>query len=119
MHGTSGAIQCAMHMVDGLMLGGNGQSRQGLILDNWDQGCAELYEELGSYAELCHQLFEEGFSANGGNAPGVYDYEVSCEFGTWFGNMLESGIIPSKAQAELCLKNLARIFWDRMKEGNK
>jgi len=119
MQGTSGAIQCAMHMVDGLMLGGNGQSRHDIILENWGHGCCELYEEVGSYAELCNLLFEEGFAANGGNAPGVYDYEVSCEFGEWFGNMLESGIIPNLEQALLALTDLSSIFWDRMKEGNK
>lgn len=42
MQGTSGTIQCAMHRVDGLI------NSNPDLLEVWDKGCVELYEELGA-----------------------------------------------------------------------
>lgn len=109
MKRPSGVVTCAMHMTDGMLL-----SRHNTILGVWAKGCCELYEELGQYAELCEQLYQEGYAVHD-DSPGVYDYEVSCGFGDWFGaRVMETGNAPDKAEAEAELRKLSQQFWSQM-----
>lgn len=112
MQGTTGAIQCAMHMTDGLI------HNKPNLLEVWDKGCVELYEELGQYAERCNELFHTKFAANDYNAPGVYDYEVSCEFGEWFGRYIlaNNGDAPTSSEAISKLEELADQFFKQAEE---
>lgn len=120
MMGSSGALYCAMHMVDGLMLSGRGESRHALILDIWDKGCVELYVALGSYAELCDQLFIQGYEKHNHEAPGVFDYEVSCEFGGWFGDhIVDTGAAPTHVECVDKLEELNAQFWKQMDDYKK
>lgn len=112
MQGTSGPIQCAMHMTDGLIF------NKPNLLEVWDKGCSELYEELGQYAELCNEMFHIKFATNDYNAPGVYDYEVSCEFGDWFGKYIleHSGVAPTWTEAHEQLQHLVSEFFEQAAE---
>lgn len=116
MHGiglhekVSSTTECAMHMVDGLM-----HERADEILQAWRQGCCELFIELGQYASLCEQLYQDGFSKYGGEFPGVFNYEVPAEFGGWFGNyLIEFGKEPPREVAEDTLCHLADQFWQQL-----
>ena len=112
MQGTSGPIQCAMHITDGLL------HLKPNLLEVWDKGCSELYQELGQYAELCHELFERKWSEQPVEAPGVYDYEVSCEFGDWFGKYIleHGGEAPLYCTCYRVLNELAEEFWRQAEE---
>lgn len=110
-------MQCAMHMIDGLITGTRDADRNLMsisdTLEAWNKGCVELYLELGQYAALCQQLYDDGYSIEIG-APGVYDYEVCYEFGAWFGShMMEYGL-PDRAACEAKLRELATQFWKQM-----
>ena len=116
MQGTRGAIECAFHLADGLITYSRDASNQvqtvNEVLAAWDIGCVELYYQLGEYAELCHQLYEEGFAASDCGSPGVYDYEVSYEFGGWFGSyILAHTTAPSREDGVVELRRLAEVFW--------
>jgi hypothetical protein len=53
----------------------------------WDSGFYELVYEITRYAEFCWTLADVGGNATG-DFPGVFDYEVSTPFGTWFGEWI-------------------------------
>lgn len=107
MQAPSGAITCAMHMTDGLL------HNKPNLLEVWDKGCSELYEELGQYAQLCNDLYERYCDSGNYDAPGVYDYEVSCEFGDWFGRYVleHAGEAPAFSEAIDKLEELASVFF--------
>lgn len=108
MEGANGAVQCAMHMTDGLVSGNDLKQ----VLAVWDRGCIELFQELGQYADLCEQCYQEGYTKYGGDFPGVFDYEVSYEFGQWYGKtILEEGGAPSRIEAEAKLRELTVAFF--------
>lgn len=76
----------------------------------------------GQYAERCNALFKTKFAANDYNAPGVYDYEVSCEFGEWFGRYIlaNNGDAPTPSKAICKLEELADQFFKQAEEfGNR
>lgn len=106
----TGAVTCAMHIVDGLMIAHSDE-----ILATWNQGCIELFQEVGQYAQLCHDLFEETYNKTQ-DAPGVYDYEVSYEFGAWFGLMIRTEHAPSQIEADAKLRELAAKFWSQINQ---
>lgn len=112
MQAPSGAVTCAMHMVDGLI------HNKPNLLEVWDEGCLELYQELGQYSQLCHNIYERYWSSGNYDAPGVYDYEVSCEFGDWFGNYIleHEGRAPDTIDATYELESLAEYFFKRLEE---
>jgi hypothetical protein len=116
MQGTRGAIECAFHLADGLITCSKNDEGKVSTIDRvlavWDKGCVELYYQLGEYAELCHQLYEEGYAACESGSPGVYDYEVSYVFGGWFGSyVLAHTTAPSREDGETELRRLAEEFW--------
>lgn len=112
MLAPSGAVTCAMHMTDGLI------HNKPNLLEVWDKGCLELFEELGQYAELCHKIYERYCNSGNYDAPGVYDYEVSCEFGDWFGRYIleHEGNAPDTITATYELESLAEYFFKRLED---
>lgn len=72
------------------------------VLEIWDQGCFELVFELTSYAEFMSDLFEAELAMCPDGAPGMYDYEVTNEFGSWFGSFV---LITTHAPSEVQCKN--------------
>ena len=98
--------------IEGLFVVRGETSRQGFVLDIWNQGCYELVYEVTRYAEYCYELAEAGGKATGGEFPGVYDYEVSSEFGEWFGGYIVGhDQLPSSETCRIKLLNLAREFF--------
>lgn len=94
MVAPNGAIGCAMHMTDGLV-STNSMDGMDAVLRIWGNGCVELFVELAKYAVEADKLFHATFDTRKDGCPGVYDYEVSYEFGAWFGKyILESGDAP-------------------------
>jgi hypothetical protein len=94
-----------MHMVDGLITG------KPKLLEVYDKGCLELYQEIVPYALQAEELCLEG-ERLGLDFPGVYDYEVCCEFGEWYGNyILNSGGSPDSTEAVEKLQELDSAFW--------
>lgn len=82
------------------------------LLNAWDRGCVELVCEVAVYAPLLADL-----SANVAERlclpfPGVYEYEVSAQFGGWFrSRVVELGYAPSREDATLYIEQLARAFF--------
>lgn len=110
-----GVTECAMHMMDGMLTGSkNAEGRLvdlNELLEIWGDGCAELYVELGSYAHYCDSLFTAGMTKYG-EMPGMFDYEVSCEFGWWFGSYIAcNGHAPDEREALNKLDSLAKAFF--------
>lgn len=105
-----GTTESAMHLIDGLVSSNDMKE----VLQNWNQGCSELYQSLIPYAEKCHQLFEQGYEAHE-ECPGVFDYEVSCEFGAWFGaQIIDTGTAPTPSEAEAQLQQINNDFWQQL-----
>ena len=104
-----GVVESAMHLIDGLVSKPNDINK---ILKLWNQGCIELYWSLIPFAEECGKLFKEGHDANDGGVPGVFDYEVSCEFGSWYGQyILSVGGAPTLNEARAKRHELNSKFW--------
>lgn len=53
------------------------------LIENWGQGCFEMVSEMVQYAEYIETKFQDA-TKNGKEVCGVFDYEVSVPFGTWF-----------------------------------
>ncbi len=66
-----------------------------LLIETWGKGCIELVDALVAYVPLTIRLCEAAAIACDGNYPGVFDYEVSSDFGRWFGeHIFEHGDEP-------------------------
>jgi hypothetical protein len=65
-------------------------------LEAWGCGCLEFMQELALYAIYSEQKLQE---INPEDYPGVYDYEVSGQFGRWYADFTvrHGGHIPSPA----------------------
>lgn len=113
MQGSSGEVTCAMHMVDGLLY------NKPNLLEVWGKGGVELFAELGQYAENCENLYLSMWNSELSDFAGVYDYEVSCEFGDWFGSYIlrHEGEPPDVSTALEKLERLAKTFFDKGKKG--
>jgi len=75
-----------------------------VLIETWGKGCIELVDALVSYVPITTQLCEAAALACDGNYPGVFDYEVSSQFGKWFGeHILETGDEPSQSNAHTWL----------------
>lgn len=100
---------------------GPSQTTYDKLLEKWDKGCLELHYELCQYATLSEQIIDIITRGDGGyDFPGVYDYEVSEEFGRWFRIEIlddEEGNAPDFEAAKAKLIDLAcRFFAQRDEE---
>ena len=92
----------AMFLMEGVMDAGGrynaaGKSDRGTYMES--HGYIETMEQLAAYAEFSERLVVALPSEQ--NWPGVYDYEVSSEFGDWwFTHVLENGEPPTPKSAK-------------------
>lgn len=81
--------------------------------DGAGSGCYELVASAVEYAEYASFLYLAG-SYFAPAVPGVFDYEVSEEFGVWYVNQtLMDNRIPDVELACKVLRDLAEAFWVR------
>lgn len=74
---------------------------------NLDIGRIEFMCELALYAPYCYAL---GCITD--EHPGVYDYEVSGEFGAWFAEMtIRNESVPTRDMCRIALLNMAQQFY--------
>ena len=96
-------------------MSGNDEALYSRLLDHWDKGCFELHYELCQYATLSEQIIDVITRGDGGyDFPGVYDYEVSEDFGLWFAEEIlkdEDGNAPDFEVAKAKLIALACRFF--------
>ena len=96
-----------------MMEGVRDECDYGNLLDNWDKGCYEFVYELTNYAEYCWNLAEAGHNTVD-EFPGIYDYEVSSVFGSWFAaRVMETGNGPNDEECRAKLLDLAKKFFVR------
>jgi hypothetical protein len=74
------ACATAMFMWEGVMLATINENNY-TFYEVWGKGVLELAQELARYAVFSEQ---ELLLRNPEDYPGVYDYEVSIDFGHWF-----------------------------------
>lgn len=82
-------------------------------LDKWDRGMLELITAGTHYAEYSLKLMEAGYSATN-EYPGVAEYEISEEFGSWFTQKVVAspdGDTPEHSSCCYKLLNLAVGFF--------
>jgi hypothetical protein len=89
------------------------QASYDVLLETWGKGCIELVDALVSYVPFTNQLCEAAAIASDGNYPGVFNYEVSSYFGTWFGEYIieHGGDEPPKIEAYAWLVKEIGIFF--------
>lgn len=112
---TTSPMECYGHMIDGLVTFSKGEdgvvTNFNNVLETWGDGCLELFCTVGQYADFCARLLDAGLEMYD-DCPGVYDYEVSFEFGGWFGTyILENVHAPSCSEAFDKLEELASKFF--------
>jgi hypothetical protein len=84
------------------------------LLELWGEGCLELCLEVTQYAELSeailHAVTDSGEEYE---FPGVYDYDVSEPFGSWFRKEIErlEGSAPEKRDAARALGDAVFEFF--------
>lgn len=84
-----------------------------LLLQVWDQGMIGLVSEATHYAAPLAAIVENAVN-DGYDMPGVFDYEVSEEFGAWFGEYILSARngMPGQAEAFNQISAIARKFFE-------
>lgn len=55
------------------------------VIESWNRGAYELIQEITAYAPYLEGLLNAGHAATNEWGAGVFDYEVSSPFGSWFG----------------------------------
>lgn len=86
----------------------NGFDNFSVLLEKWDKGCFELIDAAVAYAPVIEQERLNCFILGDFEvAGGMFDYEVSEEFGQWFGeHVLVDGNEPSQFDAHTKIKAL-------------
>lgn len=65
------------------------------LVATWETGFIELVQEAVKYVPVIERMFARASKVIGDNWAGVFDYEVSEEFGAWFGGAIrEKGLPP-------------------------
>jgi len=71
------------------------------IIDAWGQGVAEMVNYMASFAPYIEEGMTKRVDPEIG-FPGVFDYEVSAPFGTWFGKRVYNNAIEGIPTPEEC-----------------
>lgn len=107
------AIRQGAFMTVGLTESQHGLER---IVELWDSGVFELFEELLRFAPYTAGLLAAGHAVTG-DYPGVGEYEVSEPFGNWFADELiacgRPASVPSTQRCREKLDELAFRFYRR------
>jgi hypothetical protein len=99
--------------IGAFMMGGlAGGSRLSILTAAWgDGGRVGLVLAMTGYAAYLMNLRDAGAKVFDQDYPGVFDYEVVCEFGRWFGDkVLESGE-PDPQHCRIWLLNAVQAYW--------
>lgn len=100
---------CAMHLWDGLIY-----NRISELQEAWNRGVIELSMDVApdavALAAICDAFASSDMFDTVG-FPGVYDYEVSCDYGKWFGDQILKGITPTSSERKAALKRKAYKFF--------
>lgn len=87
------------------------------VIDHWDAGFLELIQAVTNYAPYADALAQAGFAATG-DYPGVFDYEVSEEFGTWYAaRIMEQEPGGHEPDPELCRLHLRDLAVEFFRDG--
>lgn len=77
----------------------------------YNGGAVEMAQDVTRYSELLNQFCHELVARFDVSFPGVFDYEVSEPFGSWWARNIGLGEIPTaEACAEECLKSTLDFF---------
>lgn len=83
------------------------------MLEKWGQGCIELVADLMRYVPVLHAAMLAADNA-GAEYAGVFDYEVSADFGGWCGNrVLQTGALPPHNECVGYISGSARRFFQQ------
>lgn len=103
---------CA-HLMFGMIDPTRGMYTISEILAHWDNGCIELTEQLMAYAQPACDMAEAAVLVAGYDFAGVFAYDVSEEFGSWWGmevlNTHGPGVVPAR---EVCMQRLRVLVAD-------
>ena len=70
----------------------------------------ELVSEIAEFSTYLEEKYEECNSTTDG-LPGVFDYEVTIEFGKWIAlEIIEGRDLPSKALGQAEIDRLVKVF---------
>jgi hypothetical protein len=83
MNSVSKLMQHKTAMTAAFLMEGLREVKYTELLDPLDMGCYELVLELVSYSQYVVDLKDQAYQVSGG-FHGVYEYEVTSEFGSWF-----------------------------------
>lgn len=102
------ACTTAMFMWDGVIVV---HQQETCLFGVWAQGVFELGLELANYAIYSEERLKE---LNPEDYPGVYDYEVSMQFGKWFATEIieRCGKAPSDEECKVKLDELIAEFFE-------
>ena len=106
--------ESSMHIVDGFSKTASvqlDQEKYNNVMQNLCMGRDGVFSSLAEFALPCAEMLQAGYKKHE-ECLGVFHYDVSFEFGKWFGAyVMEKQIIPN---SDLCLSTLADIndeFW--------
>ncbi len=105
----TGIAITAVFLMDGLR-----NHHMSELVDIWGQGYLELGQEIAQYAEFITVMGEEAAGEMDNNYPGVFEYEVTANFGKWFGEfIIENRKAPEMLDVCGKLKDLLVNFFSR------
>lgn len=82
------------------------------ITATWDGGGRlGLVLAMTEYSAYIMALRDAGAKVFDENYPSVFDYEVVCEFGKWFGDKAFESGEPDPQQCRIWLLNAVQAFW--------
>lgn len=81
------------------------------VIEAWGQGCFEMVSEMAGHAEYVESTFQKRLE-DGQELMGVFDYEVSVPFGTWFADYVYKHYsAPTKEEAHQKIDELVEEFF--------
>lgn len=110
---TSSFMMLGMAEVDfkRRVLGPDGRCVSGMYTF-WDLGGLELHLELSQYAQIAEEMCQHLVAVQNCEFPGIFDYEVSEPFGTWFAeHLFEYGTAPDQEMARTKLAAMCAEFF--------
>lgn len=104
------AASTAANMLDGMGVSGNTAKWKAMhdSIEDYGMGFVELTQWLADMGYYSTAKLQAG---NPQNFPGVYDYEVSYEFGAWVYDELTQRGMPGKIPAYAKIDELAEAFF--------
>ncbi len=76
-----------------------------------DGGRIGLVLSMTNYARYLMALRDAGAKVFNDDYPGVFDYEVVCQFGKWFGDKVLLTGVPEPTHCRIWLLNAVLAYW--------